>query len=515
MQELEAKFLTASGSEPEDVIRRLQESLAWAGFRIQPQGRRAVTDTYLDTPDQSLRAAGWSFRERRDAAGRRVALKEINRARAAVFDRDEIEQTVPDGADLRRLEPGPVRDRLSNLLHPDASMAPLFTIHNRRAAYRLSHPDHPRGLVEMAFDQARVDTPQPLDFSELELELKSGPHELLASALAAAELEPELLEARLSKFERGLIAAACDLTARSALRPRQLNTDSRWLDLGVIQLKAQLAALRAYEPHAWEGVHPEGVHLMRVATRRGRAALDAFGNALPGRERERLAADLRWLTGVLGRVRDLDVHLEHLDGYRAALEPYRRASLDNYRRHLESLRREAHAELVEALDAPAYQQVLSDYRALLKTAGRPEHVSALRVCDVARTTVAPLLRRVLQRGRAIDADSKPSRLHKLRIEAKQLRYQLEALAPAYDGTLAPVQSDLKKLQDLLGEHQDADVARAHLADYRRNRAAGKTERKTFKRLAAYEKRRARRLRKRFPKRWTAFEHAAEGLIGKL
>jgi len=515
VQELEAKFLTASGSEPEDVIRRLQESLAWAGFRIQPQGRRAVTDTYFDTPDQVLRAAGWSYRERRDAEGRRVALKEINRARGAVFDRDEIEQTVPNGADLRRLEPGPVRDRLSNLLHPDASIAPLFTIRNRRAAYRLSHPDHPRGLVEMAFDQARVDTPQPLDFSELELELKSGPHELLASALAAAELEPELLEARLSKFERGLIAAACDLTARPALRPRHLNTDSRWLDLGVIQLKAQLVALRAYEPHAWEGVHPEGVHLMRVATRRARAALDTFGNALPGREREQLAVDLRWLTGVLGRVRDLDVQLEHLDGYRAALEPYRRASLDAYRRHLESLRRLAHAELVDALDAPAYQKLLIDYRALLKTASRPEHVSALRVCDVARTTVAPLLRRVLQRGRAIDADSKPSRLHKLRIDAKRLRYQLEALAPAYGETLAPVQRALKRLQDRLGQHQDAEVARAQLADYRRSRAAGKTERKTFKQLGRFEKARARRQRKRFPKRWTAFELAAEGLIEKL
>ena len=85
-----------------------------------------------------------------------MALKEINRARGAVFDRDEIEQPVPDGADLRRLEPGPVRDRLSNLLHPDAEIAPLFTIRNRRAAYKLSHPDHPRGLVEMAFDPGLI-----------------------------------------------------------------------------------------------------------------------------------------------------------------------------------------------------------------------------------------------------------------------------------------------------------------------------------------------------------------------
>jgi CHAD domain-containing protein len=159
--------------------------------------------------------------------------------------------------------------------------------------------------------------------------------------------------------------------------------------------------------------------------------------------------------------------------------------------------------------------VLSNYRALLKTAGQPEHVSALRVCDVARPTVAPLLRRVLQRGRAIDADAKPSRLHKLRIDAKRLRYQLEALAPAYGDTLAPVQRALKKLQDLLGEYQDAEVARTHLADYRHSRAVGKMERKTFKHLVAHEKARARRLHKRFPKRWTAFEQAAEGLIDTL
>jgi len=171
--------------------------------------------------------------------------------------------------------------------------------------------------------------------------------------------------------------------------------------------------------------------------------------------------------------------------------------------------------LVEALDSTAYRTALSDYRTLLQTASQPRYVSALRVSDVARVTVAPPLHRVLQRGRAINAGSKPSRLHKLRIDAKRLRYQLEALAPAYGETVAPVQRALKKLQDLLGEHQDADVARNHLADYRRSRAAGKIERKTFKRLIDLEQARARRLRKRFPKRWTAFERTAEGLIDEL
>ncbi len=284
MHELEAKFLTTAGKPPEDVVRRLQETLAWAGFRIQPQGRRSFTDRYFDTVDHQLRAAGWSYRERTDEQGRRIALTEVNRARAAIFDREEVEQALEHGDTVRHPRPGPVADRLSNLLHPDAEIAPLFTIDNERAAYRLSHPDHPRGLVEMAFDDARIrprddedqDGSDDVRFKELALELKSGPHDLLASLLAAVELESSLIDARLSKYERGLMAAGCPLERHRSLKPGAHGRRARWLDVAVAQLKAQLYQIKLYEPYAWESIHV------------GRRAPDAGGDPPRPRRTARL-----------------------------------------------------------------------------------------------------------------------------------------------------------------------------------------------------------------------------------
>jgi CHAD domain-containing protein len=56
----------------------------------------------------------------------------------------------------------------------------------------------------------------------------------------------------------------------------------------------------------------EGVHEMRVATRRLRAALEVFGPALrPGRTR-RAMAEVKALADALGERRDRDVQLESL-----------------------------------------------------------------------------------------------------------------------------------------------------------------------------------------------------------
>ena len=69
---------------------------------------------------------------------------------------------------------------------------------------------------------------------------------------------------------------------------------------------------------------------MRVATRRLRAALSLFADALPASS-TKLREELGWLGGVLGAVRDLDVQLEQLDEWPAALPEADRQPLDALR----------------------------------------------------------------------------------------------------------------------------------------------------------------------------------------
>jgi CHAD domain-containing protein len=408
-----------------------------------------------------------------------------------------------------------VKDRLSNLLHPDAEIAPLFSVELQRAAYSLTHPDHPRGLVEMAFDDARVRARDSIDFKELALELKNGSHELLASILAAVELEPAFIDARLSKYERGLIAARLPLERRRSLKPSTLGRHSRWLDVAVAHLKAQLHQIKLYEPYAWEAVHVEGVHQMRVATRRARAALHTFAPVMPAAEANHLAPRLRWLATALGCMRDLDVHLAHLAAYRKHLKPSEQSTLMHYQAHLSQLHETAHRDLISALTHDDYAELISDFQALLTAAVRPENASSLRVDEVAHKSVTPLLDRVHRRGRDINGNSSDKHLHRLRIDVKRLRYQLEFLEGPYLGALDPVVSALRKLQGRLGLHQDACVARAHLARYRKLHAIDKWERSIFKQLIRLEKNRAQQQRQRFAGNWQQFEQASADLPQRL
>lgn len=52
---------------------------------------------------------------------------------------------------------------------------------------------------------------------------------------------------------------------------------------------------------------PDAVHQMRVATRRMRSALQAYGRVVDRSATRELTEELKWLAGVLGEARDLEV----------------------------------------------------------------------------------------------------------------------------------------------------------------------------------------------------------------
>ncbi len=64
---------------------------------------------------------------------------------------------------------------------------------------------------------------------------------------------------------------------------------------------------------ALEGRDLEGVHDMRVASRRLRAALEVFQDVFPRKRLRPLLDDVKRLADALGQVRDLDVMLERLE----------------------------------------------------------------------------------------------------------------------------------------------------------------------------------------------------------
>lgn len=505
MKELETKFLLARGKKPRKALRRLLQDLSWAGFQIQPKTTRLVHDVYFDTPDERLRRAGWSLRCRHKSMALQLTCKQLTQSDDGFFERREVEQiTLHDTPALATLEDGPVLELLRRYVPESARLIPLFKQNNRRSAYLLRHSDYPRSAVELVMDRVVADGPETLRYVEFECELKQGPIPLLDSISQVLAAHPSLNQSRTSKFHRGHFNLIASVEVGD--RKRDLMTpEDAWSKLATNYLAEQMQALTTYEPFAYEGLHSEGVHQMRVATRRMRAALKAFGSVLPEEEAQALAREAGWLCDVLGGVRDLDVHLEHLDGYREWLPDDRGHSLDAYERHLNRARHCARACLLVALDSRRYRRLKDSYLKLQQHACELNHGGGPTIRSFAHGYVPGKIAGVNRAGRKITSDSPPEKYHRLRIRIKKLRYGLEILNGPYGKELARASKTLRQLQGRLGDHQDACVAEEELTSYRDLAATSAQEKRTFDRLIREERKRAQSLRRRHRAEWAQFE----------
>lgn len=91
----------------------------------------------------------------------------------------------------------------------------------------------------------------------------------------------------------------------------------------------------------------EGVHDMRVATRRLRAVMEIFAVCFPKTQHRRALKEVKQLADVLGERRDPDVMIDGLEGIAAKLASADRAGI----RHLEDTLRERQAGANERLAA--------------------------------------------------------------------------------------------------------------------------------------------------------------------
>jgi deazaflavin-dependent oxidoreductase (nitroreductase family) len=224
-------------------------------------------------------------------------------------------------------------------------------------------------------------------------------------------------------------------------------------------VRAQLTALRQHEAGTRSGDDPEDLHDMRVATRRLRAALRTFDQVLPP-EAQVLYQELRWLGSGLAAVRDLDVQIERVEGLTALDSPDDREALDALRATLQSERESARAELHALLDSERYRAILT-LGADLLTRPMPERAE-VTVGGAACALVERPYGRFRKMARRLTVDSPPTEFHAVRRRARLLRYTLEFVSDAFPKSAAPFVRRLVALQDVLGNHQDAEVALGQL-----------------------------------------------------
>ena len=212
---------------------------------------------------------------------------------------------------------------------------------------------------------------------------------------------------------------------------------------------------------------PEGVHDMRVASRRLRSAIR---DSMPYLRKTKLSAPARQLKEIadkLGEVRDDDVAIIALEKLQKKLSGEVSSGLQRIIDAQKAEREIARTELTSTMSSSAISELEPAFleaigasvtpAAAPPTKTRPAKKSGSGYKVFAR---AALLRRLKELERLSTSLYEPHEvkpLHEMRMAAKRLRYALDLFGHCWGESLEVFSRQVAKLQTSLGELHDCDV----------------------------------------------------------
>lgn len=254
------------------------------------------------------------------------------------------------------------------------------------------------------------------------------------------------------------------LVTRESLagRPR-LKRSATAGEVVLAYLGAQVAALRALDPLV-RNDEPDSVHQMRVAGRRLRSTLRTFGGVIGRDATAEVAGELKWLGTLLGKARDAEVISAQLRGalHETPVEQAVGPVGARLQAHFASARAAAREEVLAGLGSQRYLALLESLDRLLASPPLTPQAAlpARKVLPAAvRRAYRKTSRRMRRARHAPPGQRREAALHQARKAAKRARYAAEATAPALGKEAARFAKRIKKVQSVLGDHQDAVVAR--------------------------------------------------------
>ncbi|MGQ4514075.1 CHAD domain-containing protein [Streptomyces sp. DW26H14] len=505
MREVERKYVLPSPAEGDGPPPLPDLTGAGGVTAARAEGTTELDAVYHDTSDLRLAAGHITLRRREGGHDEGWHLK----FPVAPGVRDELRAPLsaelPD--DLARL----LRSRTRG-----AAVAPVVRLRTSRAITRLLGRGG-RPLVELAVDAVRA-------------ERLGGSLTVTAWTEIEAELAPDADPAVLDKVDKklrkaGLAPAPSASKLARALAetgppPPPAGSVAEPATAGdhlLAYLREQAEAIAALDPAVRRDL-PDSVHRLRVATRRARSALRSYGKILDRRVTDPIGGELRWLGGRLGVDRDTEVLGAHL---RARVDALPAALLlgpveARLRRWTAGNGARSRDLTLATLDSDRYLALLGSLDALL--ADPPLR----RAADAAPRAVLPkavlkeygkLARRVEHALALPPGEERDLALHSARKAAKRVRYAAEAARPGVGKPAKRFAKRVKRVQQLLGEHQDAVVARAALREIAiQAHAAGETA-FTWGLLFAREDERALAAERELPRVWArASKHAARAAL---
>ncbi len=474
-QEVEWQF---DALDVRPVSRWLQRDQQGQNPSVVSGQRRELSDGYFDTEDWRIYRAGYALRIRREGdeecAEATMKLLASKNGKKALKSRREISEPLGSASpEVLGDAPGPVGDRVRALTGPKELRA-LFDVQTSRTTHGLVLDGLRAG--EISLDETAIpieEEAEPVRLRRVEVEVEPEALDRLEPFVGRLREECRLSPALASKYESGLFARGISLPAPPDFGPTEIDGSLTAGEFAFRIIRTQFGIFLAHEPGTRIGEDPEELHDMRVAARRIRAAIKIFEEVLPVRARG-FRDTLKWVAGALGAVRDLDVQLGHLETWISDAAPEDREPLGALRAVLEERRKKARKAMLRTLDSRRYERFVVSFGSFLQKGPSRRAAAALRpVLEAAPDLVRKPYRKVRKLGDPLTEESSGEEYHELRKKGKRLRYALEFLSGIYGEPTKDAVGPLKDLQDVLGDHQDAEVAAAHLRELSVARGRGR------------------------------------------
>jgi len=429
-----------------------------AAFAAAPQTRK-LTSVYYDTPAFDLRNAGFSLRVRKQ--GRRFVQTVKQASAIEVFRRGEWETEVA----TLDFDPGviggtPIAELLSKI---GGELVQISKVTVSRAARLWASPE---ATIEISVDKGQIQAgANHQRLAEMELELKAGDvRAVYALARELFELAPICLSLT-SKSKRGYHLASSLLDEPSA-NPDLAATMTVAGAMSAVS-KACLSQITSAAEAFRRDPAPRRIHETRIGLRRLRTCMKVFRDAVTDDRYGWIESELKWLTGELGKARDLDVFVEE------TFQPEAWALSDpkagaRYAGKLEKARVAAYARAQSAVNSRRFANLVLEIALWVEDGAwrrtddtRARAVQSTPIGPFASEALARMAKNIKKRGehlRELDVEHR----HRLRIRAKRLRYSTDFFANAFgEGGIKrrrEFSEGLKAMQTALGRLNDMALA---------------------------------------------------------
>lgn len=266
----------------------------------------------------------------------------------------------------------------------------------------------------------------------------------------------------------------------------------------------QLQMILTYAPIAIDGTDPEGVHKVRVGLRRLRTALKLFKPFLQESEYKFLNTYAKTTANELGTVRDLDVLKIHFFTYclntKQTVDPQSEWP-PIFQTHYDQIRR----KMVEHLESESFNNLIArTYKICQDTKyhlQNPEILSQT-LKDFLPSSLEKQLTKIQSYQGQLSLQTDYAAFHALRLKFKSFRYTIEFFPETFSTqSIDKIVNLLIKIQDHLGELNDAHIAGVILSELQKNSPAWSD---CLKNYQAYRGEEFTNLKKNFLPIWKKF-----------